>query len=58
MILKMVFLLHFMMNKMQWIFYHQVARESNIPYINNQFHSNASDEQNHAVWFLYFMNHR
>lgn len=38
-------------------FYHQVARETNIPYISNQFSSNASDEQNHAVWFLFFMNH-
>ena len=36
-------------------FYHRVARESNIPYISNQFRSNASDEQNHAVWFLFFI---
>lgn len=38
-------------------FYHRVARETNIPYVSNEFRSNASDEQNHAVWFLYFMNH-
>ncbi|WP_336045966.1 ferritin-like domain-containing protein [Solibacillus ferritrahens] len=38
-------------------FYHRVARETNIPYISHQFRSNAADEQNHAVWFLYFMNH-
>ncbi len=37
-------------------FYHRVAREYNIPYISNQFSSNASDEQNHAVWFLFFIN--
>jgi len=37
-------------------FYHRVARESNTPYIMNQFSSNASDEQNHAVWYLFFIN--
>ncbi|WP_274307739.1 ferritin-like domain-containing protein [Solibacillus daqui] len=37
-------------------FYHRVSRESNMPYISNQFRSNASDEQNHAVWFLFFIN--
>ena len=36
-------------------FYHQAARESAIPYISNQFRSNASDEQNHAVWFLFYI---
>lgn len=38
-------------------FYHRVARESYIPFISEEFRSNASDEQNHAVWYLYFMNH-
>ena len=37
-------------------FYHQAARESNIPYISEQYRLNAADEQNHAVWFLYFLN--
>lgn len=37
-------------------FYHTAARESTIPYISEQFRLNAADEQNHAVWFLYFMN--
>ena len=36
-------------------FYHQASRESTIPYISNQSRSNASDEQNHAVWFLFFI---
>ena len=36
-------------------FYHRVARETNIPYISNQFRSNASDKQNHAVWFLFYI---
>ena len=36
-------------------FYYRVARETNIPYISNQFRSNASEEQNHAVWFLFFI---
>ena len=33
-------------------FYHRVARETANPSISNQFRLNASDEQNHAVWFL------
>lgn len=37
-------------------FYHRVARQYTIPYISNQFSSNALDEQNHAVWFLFFIN--
>lgn len=37
-------------------FYHRVSRENNIPYISNLFRSNASDEQNHAVWFLFYIN--
>ena len=38
-------------------FYHRVARQCHIPYISEQFRSNAADEQNHAVWFLFFMTH-
>lgn len=38
-------------------FYLRVARQWNNPFISDQFRANASDEQNHAVWFLYFMNH-
>lgn len=36
-------------------FYHRAAREAAIPYISNEFRSNASDEQSHAVWFLFFI---
>ncbi|RHW37483.1 ferritin-like domain-containing protein [Lysinibacillus yapensis] len=39
-------------------FYHRIARESNIPMINQAFTQAAADEQNHAVWFLYFMTHQ
>lgn len=38
-------------------FYHQVARSTNNPIIKDAFTQNSADEQNHAVWFLYFMNH-
>ncbi|AMO84496.1 ferritin-like domain-containing protein [Solibacillus sp. FSL K6-1781] len=38
-------------------FYHLAARQAGNSYIAHQFQSNASDEQNHAVWFLYFMTH-
>ena len=36
-------------------FYHRVARETHIPSISHQFRSNAFDEQNHAVWFLFYI---
>lgn len=36
-------------------FYNRVARETTIPFISHQFRSDASDEQNHAVWFLYYL---
>lgn len=39
-------------------FYHQIARKYNIPMIRETFMQAAEDEQNHAVWFLYFMNHQ
>lgn len=38
-------------------FYHQIARDSNNPIVKEAFTQAAADEQNHAVWFLYFMNH-
>lgn len=38
-------------------FYHTVARKVQDPFIKNTFEHAAADEQNHAVWFLYFMNH-
>nr|WP_238941840.1 ferritin-like domain-containing protein [Bacillus sp. REN10] len=38
-------------------FYHDIARSTNNPIIKNAFIQAAADEQNHAVWFLYFMNH-
>lgn len=36
-------------------FYHTVARKVQDPWISCAFSESASDEQNHAVWFLYFM---
>lgn len=36
-------------------FYHTVARKVQEPWISCAFSEAASDEQNHAVWFLYFM---
>lgn len=36
-------------------FYMEIARETNDPNIKETFQSAAADEQNHAVWFLYFM---
>lgn len=36
-------------------FYHSVARKVQEPCISHTFSEAASDEQNHAVWFLYFM---
>ncbi|GIN88916.1 hypothetical protein J6TS2_53020 [Heyndrickxia sporothermodurans] len=38
-------------------FYHEIARKTSNNYIKEQFQQAAFDEQNHAVWFLYFMNH-
>lgn len=37
-------------------FYYQIARKTNNPVIREAFTQAAADEQNHAVWFLYFMN--
>lgn len=36
-------------------FYHRVARTYNSPVIQQAFLEAAADEQNHAVWFLYFL---
>lgn len=36
-------------------FYHEIARKTNDPHIQEAFLQAALDEQNHAVWFLYFM---
>lgn len=38
-------------------FYNEIARKTNQMYIKEQFREAALDEQNHAVWFMYFMNH-
>lgn len=38
-------------------FYHKTARKYNNPMIKEAFTQASEDEQNHAVWFLYFMNH-
>lgn len=35
-------------------FYHEIADKATDPYIKEQFHRAAFDEQNHAVWFSYF----
>jgi rubrerythrin len=36
-------------------FYHEIAYTSkDHPYVSEQFRRAAADEQNHAVWFLYF----
>lgn len=38
-------------------FYHKIARTTNDSFIRDSFQQAAADEQNHAVWFLYFMTH-
>jgi len=38
-------------------FYHEIARKYNNEIIRNAFTQASADEQNHAVWYLYFMNH-
>ncbi|WP_438313090.1 ferritin family protein [Sporosarcina sp. FA9] len=37
-------------------FYHNIARNTDNPVIKDAFTNTSADEQNHAVWFLYFMN--
>lgn len=38
-------------------FYQNIARKYNAPFIQNAFTHASADEQNHAVWFLYFLTH-
>ncbi|KYD11778.1 hypothetical protein B4119_4180 [Parageobacillus caldoxylosilyticus] len=35
-------------------FYLDISDETNDPYIKEVFRRAAADEQNHAVWFLYY----
>lgn len=37
-------------------FYHKIARSTDNPIIKNVFTNTSADEQNHAVWYLYFLN--
>ena len=37
-------------------FYHDIARKYNDVAIRNAFTQASADEQNHAVWYLYFLN--
>ena len=36
-------------------FYHKIANETTNPTVRSAFRRAAEDEQNHAVWFLYFL---
>ncbi|WP_203289583.1 ferritin-like domain-containing protein [Metabacillus sp. cB07] len=36
-------------------FYHTISDSGSTPYIKEAFRRAAFDEQNHAVWFLYFL---
>ncbi|WP_059170554.1 ferritin family protein [Bacillus sp. FJAT-27445] len=36
-------------------FYHQIAKEATSAEVKEAFRNAAADEQNHAVWFLFFM---
>lgn len=38
-------------------FYNEVSDKATNPYIRRSFERAARDEQNHAVWFLYFLQH-
>ncbi|WLV25903.1 ferritin-like domain-containing protein [Aciduricibacillus chroicocephali] len=38
-------------------FYHEIARKYEVDVVRKAFMEASADEQNHAVWFLYFMNH-
>lgn len=39
-------------------FYHEIADKADDPHTREAFRRAAADEQNHAVWFLYFMTRR
>ncbi|MBK5441663.1 hypothetical protein JFU13_01025 [Peribacillus sp. TH24] len=43
------------MNRKQLIFYLGIADEVTNPSIKEAFRRAAADEQNHAVWFLYYL---
>lgn len=36
-------------------FYLEIAKETNDPFIKETFKNASADEQNHAVWFLYYL---
>ncbi|WEK53532.1 MAG: ferritin-like domain-containing protein [Candidatus Cohnella colombiensis] len=36
-------------------FYHRISERANNPHISIPFQRAAADEQNHAVWFLFFL---
>ncbi|KIL37750.1 hypothetical protein SD71_02800 [Cohnella kolymensis] len=36
-------------------FYLDIAQKSTVPFIKDYFRRASADEQNHAVWFLYFL---
>ena len=38
-------------------FYRHIATSCPEPFVHKLFFEIAADEQNHAVWFLYFLNH-
>ncbi|OMP67178.1 ferritin-like domain-containing protein [Domibacillus epiphyticus] len=38
-------------------FYHEISGKTSHWFIKEQFQRASADEQNHAVWFLYFLNH-
>lgn len=39
-------------------FYHEIADKAGDPEVERAFRRAAADEQNHAVWFLYFLTQR
>jgi rubrerythrin len=39
-------------------FYHEIADKARLPVVKQVFRRAAVDEQNHAVWFLYFINEK
>lgn len=39
-------------------FYHDISRNTDNPVVKDAFTRASADEQNHAVWFLYFMNNQ
>ena len=39
-------------------FYHNIARNTDNPVVRDAFTRASADEQNHAVWYLYFLNNQ